>query len=60
MTTEISSDQTHVFPRMLDLSYPLVERGQGVWLELADGRKLLDACSGGAMVTCLGHGRGDR
>ncbi|MGO9946424.1 MAG: aspartate aminotransferase family protein [Steroidobacteraceae bacterium] len=59
MTTEISAEQTHVFPRMLDLSYPLVERGQGVWLELADGRKLLDACSGGAMVTCLGHGRAE-
>jgi adenosylmethionine-8-amino-7-oxononanoate aminotransferase len=56
VTARISAEQTHVFPRFLDLSYPLVERGQGVWLELSDGRKLLDACSGGAMVTCLGHG----
>lgn len=56
MTTPISAEQTHVFPRMLDLSYPVVESGQGVWLELADGSKVLDACSGGAMVTCLGHG----
>ena len=40
MTTPISAEQTHVFPRMLDLSYPVVESGQGVWLELADGSKL--------------------
>jgi adenosylmethionine-8-amino-7-oxononanoate aminotransferase len=25
-------------------------------LELTDGRRILDACSGGAMTTCLGHG----
>jgi len=29
--------------------------GDGVWLELADGRRVLDA-SGGAAVSCLGHG----
>jgi len=56
VTGGIGAEQTHVFPRLLDLEYPVVERGQGVWLELSDGRKLLDACSGGAMVTCLGHG----
>jgi adenosylmethionine-8-amino-7-oxononanoate aminotransferase len=36
-----------------------VERGEGVWLYDADGRQILDACGGGAMVTCLGHGRRD-
>ncbi|HSO97976.1 MAG TPA: aminotransferase class III-fold pyridoxal phosphate-dependent enzyme [Solirubrobacteraceae bacterium] len=50
------ADQTHVFPRFLDLSYPDVERGEGVWLYTADGAEVLDACSGGAMVACLGHG----
>lgn len=29
--------------------------GDGVWLDLADGRRVLDA-SGGAAVSCLGHG----
>ena len=45
-----------VFPRFLDLPYPNVERGDGVWLTTTDGRRILDACSGGAMVACLGHG----
>ena len=30
--------------------------GEGVWLFTTDGRRILDACSGGAMVACLGHG----
>jgi adenosylmethionine-8-amino-7-oxononanoate aminotransferase len=51
----IGSDATSVFPRFLDLEYPEVESGQGVWLTTADGRRVLDACSGGAMVTSLGH-----
>lgn len=52
----VRADQTHVFPRFLDLSYPVIERGRGVWLETAAGEKILDACSGGAMVACLGYG----
>jgi adenosylmethionine-8-amino-7-oxononanoate aminotransferase len=52
----IRSDDTSLFPRFLDLEYPNIERGDGVWLTTTDGRRLLDACSGGAMVTCLGHG----
>jgi adenosylmethionine-8-amino-7-oxononanoate aminotransferase len=53
---EVRADQTAVFPRFLDLAYPNIERGEGVRLYLTDGRELLDGCSGGAMVTCLGHG----
>jgi adenosylmethionine-8-amino-7-oxononanoate aminotransferase len=53
---EITADRTSVFPRFLDLAYPNVERGEGVRLYLTDGREILDACSGGAMVACLGHG----
>jgi adenosylmethionine-8-amino-7-oxononanoate aminotransferase len=51
----VTSDATSVFPRFLDLAYPNVDRGEGVWLTTTDGRRILDACSGGAMVTCLGH-----
>jgi hypothetical protein len=54
--TAIGSDATKVFPRLLDLEYPSIERGDGVWLTTTDGRRILDACSGGAMVACLGHG----
>ncbi|MGH2679545.1 MAG: aspartate aminotransferase family protein [Actinomycetota bacterium] len=52
----IGSDATSVFPRFLDLAYPSVERGHGVWLTTTEGRRILDACSGGAMVACLGYG----
>ncbi len=56
MQGTIRSEDTSVFPRFLDLEYPSVERGEGVWLTTTDGRRILDACSGGAMVTCLGYG----
>jgi adenosylmethionine-8-amino-7-oxononanoate aminotransferase len=52
----IRSDDTRVFPRFLDLAAPSVERGDGVWLTTTDGHRILDACSGGAMVACLGYG----
>lgn len=45
-----------MLPRARDVAYPDVERGEGVWLHLADGREILDGCSGGAGVACLGHG----
>jgi len=55
-TTGIRSDDTRVFPRFLDLAAPSIERGEGVWLTTTDGHRILDACSGGAMVACLGYG----
>lgn len=56
MQGAVRADETNLFPRFLDLAYPNIERGKGVWLETTDGRRILDACSGGAMVACLGHG----
>jgi adenosylmethionine-8-amino-7-oxononanoate aminotransferase len=55
----IRTDGSDVFHRFFDLPYPNVERGDGVWLTTVDGRRILDACSGGAMVACLGHGVGE-
>jgi adenosylmethionine-8-amino-7-oxononanoate aminotransferase len=52
----VTADQTNVFPRLLDLPYPNIERGEGVRLWTTDGSEVLDACSGGAMAVCLGHG----
>ncbi|HJU57599.1 MAG TPA: aminotransferase class III-fold pyridoxal phosphate-dependent enzyme [Actinomycetota bacterium] len=52
----VRTDETSVFPRLLDLDYPSVERARGVRLTTVDGHEILDACSGGAMVACLGHG----
>ena len=52
----VTASETNVFPRFLDLAYPNIAAGRGVWLETAGGDKILDACSGGAMVACLGYG----
>jgi adenosylmethionine-8-amino-7-oxononanoate aminotransferase len=48
----------HLFPRDLDRDYPLIERGEGVWLWDEEGKKYLDGCSG-ANVTGIGHGVGE-
>ena len=55
----VRADETSVLPRELDVAYPSIDRGEGVWLHGVDGRRILDACGGGAMVACLGHGRRD-
>lgn len=56
MTATVRADETNVLPRSFDLEYPIVDRGEGVWLSTADGRRILDASSGGAMVASLGYG----
>ena len=45
----------HVFPRSTRSRLPTVVGGQGIELIAADGRRYIDA-SGGAAVSCLGHG----
>jgi adenosylmethionine-8-amino-7-oxononanoate aminotransferase len=52
----VRAGATSVFVRELDRPYPLIVKGEGVWLEDAGGTRYLDAVSGGAMVTSLGHG----
>ena len=47
--------QGHVFYRNMARAYPVVERGEGVYLYDADGRRYLDA-SGGPLVVNIGHG----
>jgi adenosylmethionine-8-amino-7-oxononanoate aminotransferase len=59
MPAEAAAAETSVFPRFANSPYPNIERGEGVWLYDVDGRAILDACGGGAMVACLGHGRRD-
>lgn len=34
----------------------MIVGGKGLWVEDATGKRYLDACSGGAAVSCLGHG----
>ncbi len=46
---------THILHRSLNVAPPTAVGGEGVYLHLADGRRILDA-AGGAGVSCLGHG----
>jgi len=57
--TSVASDTTRVFPLELDRLYPVVVRGEGVWVEDSAGKRYLDAMSGGSMAATLGHGRRD-
>jgi len=45
----------HVFYRRMAHSYPVIDRGEGVYLYDTQGKRYLDA-SGGAVVAVLGHG----
>lgn len=42
--------------RDLHQSYPMVVRGEGVYLYDADGKRYLDGSGGAAAVTAIGHG----
>ncbi|WP_420349171.1 aspartate aminotransferase family protein [Pelagibius sp.] len=46
---------SYVFPRHTQASYPVAVSGEGPYLIDETGRRYLDA-SGGAAVSCLGHG----
>ena len=47
---------TSRFPLIPGTQPILITSSKGVWLEAADGRRILDA-GGGAVVTNIGHGR---
>lgn len=49
---------SHVFPRQINAPPPKAVRGQGVYLYDASGKEYFDG-SGGAAVSCLGHGDPD-
>ena len=57
--TPIESERSHVFPLELSRPMPVVARGDGVWIEDVEGRRYLDAMSGGSMAATLGFGRRD-
>jgi adenosylmethionine-8-amino-7-oxononanoate aminotransferase len=45
----------HLFYRNLKREFPRIVRGEGCWLEDAEGRRYFDGCAG-AFVASLGHG----
>ena len=49
---------THIFHRQLNHQYPVAVSGNGIFIRDADGKEYIDA-SGGAAVSCLGHGHPD-
>ena len=55
----VHAAESAVFHRELDRGYPLIERGEGMWLIDADANRYLDAVGGGAMVASLGAGAAD-
>lgn len=55
----VHADASAVFHRELDRGYPLIERGEGMWLVDTDGNRYLDAVGGGAMVASLGAAAAD-
>ncbi|MDX6410911.1 MAG: hypothetical protein QOE91_427 [Gaiellaceae bacterium] len=55
----VDSSSTRLIPPEFDRGYPVVVKGDGVWLEDASGKRYLDAMSGGSMASTLGHGRKD-
>lgn len=46
---------SHIFPRHTKVKMPVAVSGEGCYLYDASGKRYLDA-SGGAAVSCLGHG----
>ena len=58
LPTATPQDATHVFHRQLHHDLPVAVSGQGITLTDASGKTYLDA-SGGAAVSCLGHGHPD-
>jgi adenosylmethionine-8-amino-7-oxononanoate aminotransferase len=52
----VHAEGSAVFHRELDRGYPIIVRGEGVWLVDKDGNRYLDAVGGGAMVASLGAG----
>jgi len=52
----VDTQESRVFHRELDRLYPILTRGEGVWLFDAEGRRLLDGISGGALTANIGSG----
>ncbi|TGR77477.1 aminotransferase class III-fold pyridoxal phosphate-dependent enzyme, partial [Mesorhizobium sp. M2D.F.Ca.ET.223.01.1.1] len=49
---------THILHRQINAALPVASGGKGIELFDSDGRAYIDA-SGGAAVSCLGHGHPD-
>jgi adenosylmethionine-8-amino-7-oxononanoate aminotransferase len=55
----MGASSSRALPPELHRRYPILVRGEGVWLEDSEGHRYLDAMSGGSMAATLGHSRHD-
>src|SRR5712671_2776426 len=53
-----TSSTTHILHRQTGHAYPVAASGHGITIRDAEGKEYIDA-SGGAAVSCLGHGHPD-
>ena len=52
----VDTAKSSVFHRELDRKYPIFRHAEGVWVSDAEGRRYLDAMSGGAFTANIGYG----
>lgn len=52
----VDTARSRVFHRELDRRYPILTHAEGVWISDAEGRRYLDAMSGGAFTANIGYG----
>lgn len=55
MSTDRPCGENYIFYRDLKKTYPLIVRAEGIYLYDDQGREIIDAAAGAAVV-CLGHG----
>ena len=56
MITQVSPDSTDVIHRDLNRTYPVIDRGEGIYLYDSTGKRYIDGSGGSAAVTAIGHG----
>src|SRR5215211_1815516 len=52
----IDPELTKVIHRDLHRAYPLIDRGEGIYLYDTEGKRYIDGSGGSAVVTAIGHG----
>ena len=56
MITQVSPDSTDVIHRDLNRTWPVIDRGEGIYLYDTEGKRYIDGSGGSAAVTAIGHG----
>jgi adenosylmethionine-8-amino-7-oxononanoate aminotransferase len=56
MITHVAPDQTDAIHRDLNRTYPVIDRGEGIYIYDTTGKRYIDGSGGSAAVTAIGHG----